>query len=167
MVRTFQSGTGIKTGGSILCLARSHGHEHGMASSYEYQLARQFPGVDVRWPISLSRDLGDAIKGADWLTIVSEHYVDILGGREAVRQAMGDMPMLEYDDGVVLRAGAAPRLGDTEQGIDLPDYRRVAAIVEPVRMKHLKGIHIGSAPHPRFSREEYTQWLARFSPRAE
>lgn len=149
------------------CLARSHGDEHGMASSYEYQLAQRFPGVDVRWPLSLCEDLGDAIKGADWLTIVSEHYVDILGGRKAVRQAMGDMPMLEYDDGVVLQAGPLPQLGDTEHGIDLPDYRRVAAIVEPVRMKHLKGIHIGSAPHPRFSREEYTQWLARFNPRAE
>lgn len=149
------------------CLARSHGEEHGIASSYEYLLACRFPGLDIREPSFHSDRLGTGIKGADWLTILSDDYVDALGGKEIVKKDMGEMPVLEYPGGVVLQAGSGPQLGDDEQGIDIPEYRRVAAIVEPIRVKNYGGIHIGSAPTPCFSNEGYMQWLARFSPMAE
>lgn len=146
------------------CLARSHGEEHGIASSFEYLLAQRFPGLDVRSPIFLSGEAGNCIKGADWLTILSDEYVNILGGKDIIKQAMGELPVLEYEGGMILRAGEGPQLGDAEQKIELTDYKRVGSVVEPVRCKNINGIHIGSAPHPRFTPESYSKWLGRFSP---
>lgn len=149
------------------CLGRSHGYEFE-SSSYEYQLAQRYLGLDVRNPQFHCSELHKGIKGADWLVILSEKYLEKLGGLQTVKQAMGEMPLLEYNGGAVLQAGAGPQLGDIELGeVDIPEYRRVAAIVEPVRAKNHTGMHIGNAPKPCFTTESYRRWLARFSPVAE
>lgn len=153
-----------KHGYGGLCLGRSHGYEHGEASSYEYTLASRFPGVDVRWTMLHSMRLNHGTRGADWLTILSDEYLEQLGGLAAIKERMEDLPVLAYQGGAVLQAGALPQVGDNEQGIDIPEYKKVGAIVEPVRHKNYGGIHIGSAPNPKFSKEEYAAWLARFSP---
>lgn len=154
-----------KHGYGGLCLGRSHGYEHESASSHEFTLASRFPGIDVRWPLSHSMELDRGIKGADWLTILSSDYLEQLGGLASVKERMGKLPVLEYQGGAVLQAGEWPQVGDNEQGIDIPEYKQVGAIVEPVRFKTYPGIHIGSAPQPKFTKQGYMEWLARFSPK--
>jgi hypothetical protein len=153
-----------KHGYAGLCLGRSHGYEHNEAVTYEYKLGTRFPGLDIRWPLSHSMELDKGIKGADWLTVLSGDYIKELGGMDVIKSQMGSKSVLEYDGGAILQASIMPQLGDVEQGIDIPSYKEVGAIIEPLRVKDYPGINIGSAPRPCFSKEEYQQWLARFSP---
>lgn len=146
------------------CLGRSHGYEFE-SSSYEYQLAQCYPGIDVRNPQLHCLSLKDSIKGADWLVILSDKYLEKLGGKKIVKKSMGQMPMLEYPGGAVLQAGVTPQLGDREGNDEqLTEYRKIAAIIEPIRNKNHIGMHIGNAPTPCFTKKSYQEWLARFSP---
>lgn len=117
-------------------------------------------------------NLHRGLKGVDWLTILSDRWLERLGGLERVKAEMGELPVLDYDGGAILRAGSMPQLGDNEHpeaNAALADYRRVAAIIEPVRIKDHPGIHPRLSPsyrhEKRFGAQEYQAWLARFSPK--
>lgn len=64
------------------------------------------------------------------------------------------MPMLEYPGGAVLQTGVTPQLGDMEGNDEqLTEYRKIAAIIEPIRNKNHIGMHIGNAPTPCFTKK--------------
>ncbi len=148
-----------------LRLAQSHCYADYEGSRYTLQFSRRFLGLDVGSPFSHKWALGQSIKGADWLTILSDDFVRKLGGPEAVRQGMGDLPVLPYAGGLILQAGPLPLVGDVEKHQDMSAYKRVARIVEPVRCKDHRGPNMTKPTF--FSEEEYRTWLARFSPQPE
>lgn len=143
-------------------LVQSHGYE-ASGSECEYNMAQRFPGVDKYYTVSNALQLGYWIKCADWLTILSDAFLEKIGGLGNVRQRMGNLPVLEYAGGAILQAGAMPQLGDVEQNIPMTDYRHVAAIVEPLRHKEFKSSSTMSDV-PIFNAKTYRAWLARFSP---
>jgi len=147
--------------------AHSHGYERGEAVSYEYIMAQRFPGLDVYDNVHHSLKLGHHIKGADWLVILSDAFLNRIGGLPQIRERMGSLPVLDYPGGAILQAGPLPQLGDTEQDLPMTEYRQVAAIIEPLRHKNYKGGAEMLAPGPKFTGSSYMQWLARFSPEPE
>jgi hypothetical protein len=145
-------------------LVQSHGFERDVATSYEYSIAQRFPGIDIYANVPHSLRLGRYIKGAQWLTILSNEFLAKIGGVASVKEKMVDLPVLEYAGGAVLQAGPLPQIGDVEQDIPMTDYKRVAAIVEPLRHKNYGGGAPMLAPGPKFDAHSYMAWLARFSP---
>jgi len=146
------------------CLAQSHGYERGEAMTYEYAIAQRFPGIDIYTNVGHSLQLGNYIKGVNWLTILSDIFLERIGGLEAVKEQMGELPVLTYAGGAILQAGALPQFGDTEQNISMTAYKRVAGIVEPLRHRNY-GRGAGMlGPGPKLTHEAYREWLARFSP---
>ncbi|MBF8224044.1 type VI immunity family protein [Halomonas sp. 328] len=154
-------------------LGRSYGYErHDESKILEYKFGQRFPGLQINSFTGHSLNLHRGPKGVDWLTILSDRWLEQLGGLESVKAEMGELPVLEYSGGAILRAGPMPQLGDSEDPeVDaaLADYRRVAAIIEPIRIKDHQGIHSPLLPRNRhekyFNEAEYQAWLARFSPR--
>ncbi|MBZ9576361.1 type VI immunity family protein [Modicisalibacter sp. MOD 31.J] len=155
-----------------LSLSKSYGYDRSDQSQLlEYRYAQRFPGLQINGFSTHRLNLSRGPKGVDWLTVLSDSWLEKLGGREAVRQQMGALPMLDYADGAILRAGPMPQLGDNDNPetlAALQDYRRVAAIIEPVRIKDHQGIHGMYSPsmanEPSLDDEAYQRWLARFSP---
>ncbi|WP_448542993.1 type VI immunity family protein [Vreelandella sp. EE24] len=153
-------------------LGRSKGYEDSDETVIlEYKFGQRFPGLQINSFTTHSLNLYRGLKGVDWLTILSDHLIERLGGLEQVKEQMGELPVLEYNGGAILRAGPMPQLGDNENpevNAALADYRRVAEIIEPVRIKDHQGIHpqlFGDVRHEkRFDEAEYQAWLARFSP---
>ncbi|MBZ0330849.1 DUF3396 domain-containing protein [Halomonas sp. ANAO-440] len=153
-------------------LGRSFGYaKSDEAVILEYRFGQRFPGLQINKFTTHSLNLHRGPKGVDWLTLLSDSWLERLGGVEDVKETMGDLPVLEYDGGAILRAGPMPQLGDNENpDLDaaLADYRRVAAIIEPIRIKDHPAIHpqlFGSVRHEKnFDDAEYQAWLARFSP---
>ncbi|MBA2779747.1 type VI immunity family protein [Billgrantia kenyensis] len=153
-------------------LGRSYGHERSdEASILEYRFGQRFPGLQINNFSEHVFNLHQGPKGVDWLTILSDRWLERLGGMERIKEAMGELPVLEYDGGAILRAGPMPQLGDSEDpevNAALADYRRVAAIIEPIRVKDHQAIHSSLMPSNRhekyFNEPEYQAWLARFSP---
>ncbi|MBZ0330851.1 DUF3396 domain-containing protein [Halomonas sp. ANAO-440] len=153
-------------------LGQSYGYrDSDEAVILEHKFGQRFPGLQINGFSTHSLNLHRGPKGADWLTILSDSWLARLGGLEQVKAEMDDLPVLDYDGGAILRAGPMPQLGDNDNpDLDaaLADYRRVAAIIEPIRIKDHQGIHprlFGDARHEkRFDAQEYQAWLARFSP---
>ena len=153
-------------------LGRSFGYEKSdEAVILEYKFGQRFPGMQINGFSTHSLNLHRGPKGVDWLTILSDTWLERLGGLEHVKEQMGELPVLDYNGGAILRAGPMPQLGDNENpevNAALADYHRVAEIIEPVRIKDHQGIHpqlFGDVRHEkRFDEAEYQAWLARFSP---
>ena len=148
-----------------LRLADSHGYEDSYGAQYGYMISQRLPGLDVGQPITHSNDLVTGIKGADWLTILSDSYVNTLGGKESIRHSMGDLPVLPYTGGLLLQAGPIPLAGDVQRGHDMSSYKKIAQLVEPIRCKDHQGGYYGSGHD--FGEAAYRAWLARFSPQPE
>ncbi|MDR5868199.1 type VI immunity family protein [Halomonas koreensis] len=156
-------------------LGRSYGYARSAESvMLEYKFGQRFPGLQVNKFTTHSLNLHRGLKGVDWLTILSDRWLERLGGLDRVKAEMGELPVLDYEGGAILRAGPMPQLGDNEHpeaNAALADYRRVAAIIEPVRIKDHPGIHPRLSPsyrhEKRFDAQEYQAWLARFSPQED
>ncbi|WP_447956351.1 type VI immunity family protein [Vreelandella sp. EE7] len=153
-------------------LGRSYGYEKSdEAVILEYKFGQRFPGLQINQFSEHSFNLDRGLKRVDWLTILSDQWLAELGGVEQVKEKMGDLSVMEYNGGAILRAGSTPQLGDNENpeiNAVLADYQRVAEIIEPVRIQDHQGIHpqlFGNARNEkRFDEAEYQAWLARFSP---
>lgn len=153
-------------------LGQSYGYaREDEAKILEYKFGQRFPGLQINKFTTHSLNLHRGPKGVDWLTILSDQWLERLGGVEQVKEQMGELPMLEYNGGAILRAGPMPQLGDNENpevNTALTDYRRVAELIEPIRIQDHPGIHSPLLPRNRhekyFNEAEYQTWLARFSP---
>jgi hypothetical protein len=72
-------------------------------------------------------------------TAVGGREVDVehLDGSEFVELFRVD----EYPSGAML-AGAVPEIGDRNRQIDVPNYRKLAHLLKPIRTTHHPGMHI-------------------------
>jgi len=87
-------------------------------------------------------DFVPLIKRANWLTLVCDKTLDIIGGRSVVAGQLGtDLSINLYNlaHGLGIQAGVAPEVGDLGHRQFLPCYRRVARVLRPVRIPDLAG----------------------------
>ena len=132
-----------------------------------YALARRYPGLEADYPIPLSLTLGRGIKGVNWLTILSDHWLDQVGGLEALRSQLGpEFVFREYPRGVVIQAGPMPNVGDRSRKRWPPLYVKLNALLRPIRVQEVYPFHKNwHEPPPRFDPDASTEYLARFDER--
>ncbi len=96
-------------------------------------VALRFPGYDVQDNVESALTIGDRVRGARWLTFVGKRPLEMLGGMESLRACLGDDVVVTVaGEGVMIRAGRTPEVGDRNRATGTPSMRVVARAVEPV-----------------------------------
>lgn len=108
------------------------------AERYIFSLVQRFPGIEFDEPVSHARLCRHGIKGINWLTVVSDDLLSLMGGRGVVygKVDASQVVIHPYKYGLMLQAGAVPQLGDNEKGIRLPSYATVFECLQAVRAKY-------------------------------
>jgi Protein of unknown function (DUF3396) len=131
----------------------------------EYQLAQQFSGLEVdSMPHGSSIELLDVIKGVNWYTVLGNDFVERLGGETSIRHELsgrGNIEIINYNNGLIIRAGEYPELGSLEDGPP-PAYVAVNKVVKPVRIPNPDQLHSYSPYGDCFEQESTDRWYARF-----
>ncbi|AKT37886.1 type VI immunity family protein [Chondromyces crocatus] len=139
-----------------------------------YELAQRFPGLEMEYSISHSiylaegRDGKGGIKGVNWLTAISDVWLDELGGAAAVAADLRDLDpryiLHRYDGGLLIQAGDRPALGDTERDAWPDLYVKLARYLKPIRITRHSAFGSGGRGWA-FGPQEVRAWLARFDDR--
>ena len=127
-----------------------------------YPLLLRFPGLEIDAPHSHKIYCVDGIKGINWLTILSDTFIQKLGGKAALQaQLDDDFIFYDYSGGVIIQAGSFPQIGDLEQG-DIPkQYQKLYRLVKSVQTDKLDVGYIDT-PEGVDADEFARQWLHRF-----
>ena len=98
------------------------------------------------------------IERANWLNLVCDKTLDLMGGRSRVRALFGNdlVSMHEVAHGVVIQAGPSPQLGDLGHRDFVEPYRQVAKVLRPIRIDELSGMGAG------FMQTATNEWLNAF-----
>jgi hypothetical protein len=138
--------------------------DEGLAAVNEnkvHALAMRHPGLEVDYPLDHCLYTAEGIKGGSWITVLSDAFIDRLGGSDAVQQKLGaSFRMEKYQGGVLIIAGEQPEIGDCNRNIDTPNYRHLARVLKPIRILEHSGV--GESFENWFSAEEFESWLRRF-----
>jgi hypothetical protein len=134
------------------------------------QLAERLPGLDVGDAISESLCLeesdetGGCLKGASWLTVLCDAYVEKLGGRDYLEARLGgEFPLTSYDGGLMLQAGPKPEIGDNQAKRWPRHLVTLSKVLAPLRFKNPYPIHgYIYKDHATMDLEATKAWLARF-----
>jgi hypothetical protein len=135
-----------------------------------YPLAKQYRGLEIDFPVVHEAYLRgrDEIKGVNWLTVLGSPWEATLGGRDALVSSLQPVAScLRFQspgtgaEGLVIRAGVAPQLGDVATRERMPAYEHVARRLAPVL-----------SPNPAvvwpqgsevFSFQDAAAWMTRFT----
>jgi len=101
-------------------------------------------------------DFVPLIKRANWVTLICDKTLGLIGGRPHVSAQLGNdlqISLHNLDHGLAIQAGATPEVGNLGQRDFLPLYRRVAAVLHPVRLLDLAGAGA------EFMQAATTNWL--------
>jgi hypothetical protein len=130
---------------------------HGAAA---YAMARRFPGLEMDDPLGHVLYLKNAIKGGSWVTVLSQQFIERLGGLPVLSGYLGEGFLLHpYPDGVVIQAGPTPELGDVNRRLVPARSQRLAQVLRPLRPQ----VH-GGFDGFGLTRGQSEEWLARFDP---
>jgi len=99
----------------------------------------RFPGIDATPPVIGGGEL-DALPSLNWLTAVSDPFLEQIGGVNQVKKALENEPyqFYEYPNGILIQAGSAPLSGDRVQGIIPLLYRKLYHVLKPIMMKSVE-----------------------------
>jgi len=143
----------------------------GLSMRPAVAMAERFRGLELEFSWRHSRELteANAIKSINWLTVLSDEWVQKVGGIDQLTLDLGSGVIIHrYTGGVMIQAGAAPLLGDVQRAEPMETYERVACVLKPIRATKLKAL----AEHYGFDTDRTLRWLQRFdqpvdSPRPE
>lgn len=141
----------------------SMGEEEGFTAARReiYAIGRHHSGLDVR--SAFSNGLGQGIKGVNWLTFLHPNFIGRLGGRDSLGNALQlpDVDVVDLPSGIMIQAGKAPEIGDTNRGLTCPTYHAVGRVLSSIRDKNYPPV-IGDESGNYVSDERTEQWLSRF-----
>jgi hypothetical protein len=121
---------------------------------------RRYPGLDMSHPFSTKYIAGKGIKGVNWLTLLSQPYIDRLGGVPAIRRAVGSgVTVHELPTGIAIQAGPAPEIGDVNRRNTLPLYQQVGRALASIRSTEHPPIF---GPEGIQDEDATEEWLRRF-----
>jgi hypothetical protein len=128
-----------------------------------YPLLMRFPGLDLDLPAVLSWNLKEDVKGAHWLTILTDAQLERLGGRDQVLSHLDDAFGIEtFPGGIVVRAGPVPQLGDVNRNRIPMHYKKLGELLAPIRAKEIRTFCYIGAPDTARCKEKSQEWFARF-----
>ena len=142
-------------------------NEYHRYENLELELAEQFLGFDVADPGG-HPELRDGIKSVNWYTILNQSWLERLGGRDGLARAVQDesskgLSLLDYANGVIVKAGEWPSLGWVERDPQPAAYVAANRILGPVRAPMLRCLHTGSIlGEVRFDPQSTDRWFRRF-----
>ena len=146
-------------------LGIQHSHEYYDYQYLEYEIAHQFFGLDVSNVESDLRFRG-GFKCINWLTVLSNDLVNAkLGGLTQLKQRNQDegITFYPYTNGVVVRAGEVPELGDVETNPYPQHYVNVNALLKAARSPEIGSLGFGSINGEiRFNNRTSKEWQSRF-----
>lgn len=116
------------------------------------------------WRTASRRAEQPVIRSINWLNLLDDSRVELLGGIENIKEELGDScPVYSYDGGIIIQAGAKPELGDFNKGEMLEDYRTVAHVLKPLRFEAFGRFGLfNGLPSALDDRDETLNWLRRF-----
>jgi hypothetical protein len=133
----------------------------------ELELAEQFLGFEVADVLGHD-ELRDGFKSVNWYTILHKQWLEKLGGRKGLEQAVQDeaaqgLSLLDFANGVIVKAGEWPALGWVERDPQPAAYVAANHILRPARAPMLRGLHMGSIlGEVRFDQLSTDHWFRRF-----
>ncbi|WP_336285620.1 type VI immunity family protein [Citrobacter arsenatis] len=130
----------------------------------ECEIAQNFSGIDITASLS-DKGLRKGIRSVNWYTILSNEWVEKVGGLAYLEQqfADSDIKVLPYSGGVVIRAGEWPALGWVEKEAKPELYVRVNQVLKSVRTPSFGSFHLGSnAGEIRLNEALTAEWQKRF-----
>lgn len=139
-----------------------HASDRFVAASYEkeeYALAQRFPALEVDYPLKHALWSREGIKGGNWLTILSDSWLDKLQSTGAQINLPAPFETHPYGDGIIIRAGQSPIVEDRNQGADTPLYNQLAKTLKPIRLTTHPAIHTSRG---KFTRQAFEEWIERF-----
>ncbi|KVS34682.1 DUF3396 domain-containing protein [Burkholderia cepacia] len=103
------------------------------------------------------------IKGVNWYTLLSDVFVERLGGEDALRAALDrdDIQIERINHCVLVRAGPFPRLGAPEEGLPEP-YVFVNSVLRTLRNPKPDGLHLHDPQLENADSKNARAWQARF-----
>jgi hypothetical protein len=110
--------------------------EEGCEHAWRYSM--RHPGIEIQSPHGdeLFATLKDSVYTTNWLTLLDRQFVKKLGGRQKLRASLpSTVQIYEIDNGLLLRAGEKPAIGDVNRNDKLPDYRAVYEAVRPLTLR--------------------------------
>lgn len=114
-----------------LCVGKES--EIDQAGAYLAPLAMKHHGYDVSTTLYSASALGTLSRGARWLTLLSKDLLTELGGGEILRSRLApEVDMTDFANGVMLRTGPTPEIGDTNRMEMTPLLASVAHAIEAV-----------------------------------
>lgn len=152
-----------------LGLIIEEGGSRGPLSDVAFPFLKRFAGLeypDLSLWMTMSEDAETpVIRSTNWLTLIDNKRAEHLGGVDRIEEALDpSCPVHRYREGLIIQAGPEPRLGArnrNDQSLD--DYRKVAAVLKPLRFENFGrwGIFDGLQP-PLDDRAETLAWVRRF-----
>ncbi|RQS21229.1 type VI immunity family protein [Burkholderia sp. Bp8998] len=142
----------------------NEGHRY---ENLELEQAEQFLGFDVGNGLGHD-ELRGGIKSVSWYTILHRSWLEKLGGREALERAVQNeaangLSLIDYSNGVMVKAGEWPSLGWTERDPQPAAYVAANRLLKPIRVPELRCLHMGSiVGEVRFDEMSSNDWLRRF-----
>lgn len=133
------------------------------AERFVLPLLRRFPGLELDMPATHVLKLCDGIKGINWLTIISDQLAEQMAGRARLAETAvkEGLSVIDFNGGVIIKAGPAPQLGDLEAGWVPELYQKADALLKPLRCSDpdlIIGDDVDGVAAETFS----TAWYARF-----
>jgi hypothetical protein len=116
----------------------------------------RYHGLDGNDLATIREHVVSSIKGVNWITLIDSEFCDRLGGPKVLRSNLpAPIAFTELRSGYLIRAGAAPGLGDRNRREELQAYRQVSDALKAVRMD-------GGWATGWFDREEALEWTRRW-----
>ncbi|MCK8497344.1 type VI immunity family protein [Myxococcus fulvus] len=123
---------------------------------------RRYPGVDVP-RVDAHLSVGARVEGVHWLNFLGTSLLQSVGGSEALRGRLQSSGSTVQEVGALGAAlvtlGPGPEAGDRSNGGDLPAYRELARVLEPVLEPFMPGYALAWRG---FSEDEVHDWWRRF-----
>lgn len=124
-------------------------------------IAERFPGAEVESRTAHTLWLKDGIKGVNWLTILSDRWVQAAGGLDYLRIRLDDdFIFYRYNGGLMIQAGSKPQVGDAQANRWPRHYVTLARVLKKIQITDHRPFHLGGPG--RMDQEASMAWLFRF-----
>jgi Protein of unknown function (DUF3396) len=137
----------------------------GQDDRFLFPFLKRFPGLDYANSGSFSDEIDSnprGIKTVSWLNFIDHEFVAKLGGAKTIRLALGAGAQCdELADGLMLKTGGKPLLGDTNEDSFPDGYSAVSRATMPILFMEYNG-RLFKTPEPMDDLSETQKWLKRF-----
>lgn len=140
---------------------------YSQRDSKMFPFLKRFPGLDYTDTAQFNLIAGNStsIRGVNWLTIVDDGFVEKLGGKEKLANALSqdtEIVVHDYAGGLIIQAGKYPFIGDVNAGRTRSHYNTVAQALKPIRFEDYTDMGYFRVPDPLDEVDETLKWVHRF-----